>query len=289
MPDPPAPPGRIPAPAADTPDARGEFARLVAIMRVLRSPQGCPWDREQSWDTLKPYVLEEAYEVVDAIDRGDADDLRGEIGDLVFEGVFLAQVASDAGAFDVADALRSVNEKLIRRHPHVFVQADAVAGTTGEGVDTPGAVVEQWQQIKARERAAAGRPHQGVLDGLPASLPALSRAHELGRRAARTGFDWPDAPAVLDKIDEEIRELRAEIDGRGTDAMAEELGDLLFALAQLARKAGLDPEAALRAANAKFTARFTAVEHDVAARGLDMTALTLDELEAIWQRIKRAR
>jgi MazG family protein len=287
MPDPAPPPDRIPAPVAPGPGAEGEFSRLVEIMRLLRSPAGCPWDREQTWSTLARFVLEEAYEVVEAIERGDAADLRSEIGDLVFEGVFLAQVAADAGTFTIADALRSVNEKLVRRHPHVFLQPDHAAGTDGEGVTTPGAVVRQWEEIKGRERAASGRRRESVLDGLPAAMPALTRAHELGRRAASTGFDWLAAAAVLDKIEEETEELRRELAAAAPERIAEELGDLLFALAQFARKSGIDPEGALRDANAKFSARFRELETRVRDSGLEMRSLPIDQLEELWQEVKR--
>jgi MazG family protein len=278
---------RLPAPAAAAPTADAEFRRLVDIMRILRSPDGCPWDRQQTWKTLAPYALEEASEVLDAIERADAAGLCGEIGDLVFEGVFLAQVAADDGCFTIADALRSVSDKLIRRHPHVFVP-DPAAGTEGHGVDTPQAVVEQWEQIKVREREAAGDARASALDGVPLALPALARARALGAGAATVGFDWPDPRAVLDKVREEIAELEAEHQQGRQDAVAEELGDLFFALAQFARKAGIDPEAALRAANRKFAARFQALEREVAATRGDLSALSLDELERVWQRVKNA-
>ncbi len=279
---------RLQPPKAATADAPGEFARLLEIMRVLRSPEGCPWDREQSWKTLAPYVLEEAYEVVDAIERDAVDELRDEIGDLVFEGVFLSQVASDAGAFTMADALCAACEKLIRRHPHVFEPLDDIAGTTGDAITTPDAVKQQWDAIKARERDAAGTPRVSALDGLATSAPALSRARDLGKRAAGVGFDWSKAADVLDKVEEELREVRSALSGDAADALAEECGDLLFALAQFARKAGLDPESCLRAANTKFSARFRALERQVSTAGQRMEDLSLDELEVLWQRVKRA-
>lgn len=279
---------RIAPPVAPTPDAPGEFARLLEIMRILRGDGGCPWDREQSWQTLAPYVLEEAYEVVDAIERQSVADVRDEIGDLVFEGVFLAQVASDTGAFSMVDALRAACEKLIRRHPHVFVPLDDVAGTDGEAITTPDAVKQQWDQIKTRERDAAGKTHASALDGLTTAAPSLSRARDLGKRAAGVGFDWREAIDVLDKVEEELREVRTAVGRDAADALAEECGDLLFALAQFARKAGLDPEACLRAANAKFSARFRALERQVAREGRQVADLSLDALEAIWQQVKRS-
>jgi MazG family protein len=285
MADSPATP-RLSAPSAPTPDATGEFGRLLELMRLLRSGQGCPWDREQTWTTLAPFVLEEAYEVVDAIEQDDPAQVCGEIGDLVFEGVFLAQVAADRGAFTMADALRLVCDKLVRRHPHIFVQPDAAAGTDGHGVTTPGAVVAQWEQIKARERAAAGRPRESALDDIPAALPALQRARELGRRAAKAGFDWPDPAAVWEKVLEEVEEVRVELAEGRQARLAEELGDMFFSLAQFARKAGIDPELALRAANTKFASRFRTLERRVADQGDELHRLHPDDLEKLWQQIK---
>ena len=199
------------------------FGALVELMRILRAPGGCPWDREQTLDTLKPFVLEEAHEVIEAIERRDFDDLRGEIGDLIFEGVFLAQLCADEQRFTVTEALRDVHAKLVRRHPHVFGDA---SGEKPEGVDTPNAVKGKWEQVKADERAAKGQPRRGMFDGIPKTLPALLAAYEIGNRAAATGFDWPAAHEVLDKIEEEIGELRETLDrqtatrarasGRGT-------------------------------------------------------------------------
>jgi MazG family protein len=282
--------GTLPPPAARGPSAGDEFERLVEIMRVLRSPAGCPWDREQTLRTLAPYVQEEAAEVVDAIDRDDPDELREEIGDLLFEGVFLAQVTTEAGRFTVADALRAICDKLIRRHPHVFAQP-APAGASEDAVQSPAQVVHQWDQIKSREKAARGQVGDRVLDGVARSLPALAAALDIGRRVAKVGFDWPTAAEVLDKIEEEIRELRAELPPAASEPdperAADELGDLLFSVAQLARQMGLDPEAALRAANRKFRRRFDALEDDVRADGQRMTDLALGDLEARWQKVKR--
>lgn len=299
MPDPSARPaaGLLPAPAAAGPSAGDEFDRLVAIMRALRSPAGCPWDREQTLRTLAPYVQEEAAEVVDAIERGDAHGLCEEVGDLVFEGVFLAQVSADEGGFEAVDALRHVCEKLIRRHPHVFAQP-APPGTSADSVETPGQVKDQWDRIKAGEKEArTGRaPH--VLDTVPRSLPALAAASDIGRKVAKVGFDWPSAGEVLHKVEEEIAELRAElVPGEGHQAAerssaaahartAEELGDLFFALAQLARKLDIDAEAALRDANRKFRRRFDALEDGVRAEGLDIATLGLEALEARWSKVK---
>lgn len=300
MPDAPERPARgtLPPPIATGPTAGDEFNRLVEIMRTLRSPQGCPWDREQSLRTLAPYVQEEAAEVVDAIERDDVAGVKEEIGDLVFEGVFLAQVTAEAGQFSAVDSLRNVCEKLIRRHPHVFAQP-APDGASAHEVDTPERVIAQWDQIKARERHAAPSGPKRLLDGVPRSLPALAAAHDIGRKVAAVGFDWPTAGEVLDKIEEEIRELRAELDPppsanetardhRERERIAEELGDLLFSIAQLARSLGLDPEAALREANRKFRRRFDAVEDRVRAEGRVLSESGLQTLESHWQAVKSA-
>jgi len=281
-----SPTGRLPAPLAASPAAADEFARLVEILRVLRSDEGCPWDREQSLRSLAPYVIEEAHEAVDAIERGDLDALRGEIGDVIFEGVFLAQLTSEEGRFSVADALHDVCEKLIRRHPHVFAQAGPGDAPSGEGIDTPEAVKEQWDVIKARERVAAGELPRATLDGIPRSLPALLAACEIGKRVAKVGFDWPGPGEVIDKVDEEVQELRRAVTGEGPDRVTEELGDLLFSVAQLARTLGVDAEAVLRVANRKFESRFRAVEARLSAEGRDVAAVPLADLERLWQEIK---
>ena len=255
-----------------------EFQRLVNIMARLRGPGGCPWDREQTIQSLRNFVLEETYEVLDAIDRADHDALRGEIGDFIFEGVFLAQMETDDGRFTVSDSLHHINEKLIRRHPHIF------AATAG--VDTPGKVLEQWEQIKAREQQSAGQ-RKSLLKGVPQSMPALLRAHEISTRAAAVGFDWAHTDDVVTKIEEEVAELRAaRLEGH--DRREEEMGDLLFAMVNLARKLGIDAESALRKANNKFTTRFAALEEVFEQRGQSLQDATLQEMEAVWQSVKRA-
>ena len=258
--------------------AGGEFQTLVDIMARLRGPGGCPWDREQTIESLRGFVLEETYEVLDAIDRSDHDALCGEIGDLLFEGVFLAQVEADAGRFSVADSLRAISEKLIRRHPHIF-------DTTASHVRTPGQVVEQWEQIKAREQKDAGE-RRSLLKGVPKSLPSLLRAHEIGTRVAAVGFDWPRATDVLEKIEEEVAELRRAVQGEARDRAEEEMGDLLFSIANLARKLGIESESALRKANEKFSARFESLEHAFEARGQSIHDATLEEMEAEWGAVK---
>jgi nucleoside triphosphate diphosphatase len=270
-------------------NAAAEFTRLVEIMATLRSPEGCPWDREQTLQSLSQYVLEEAYEVVDAIDRNDLDALREEVGDHIFEGVFLSQVASDMGRFTVADALKAVSDKLVRRHPHVFGEDGRVHDAASrERAPSATAALSRWDTQKAQEKAASGQPAT-TLGGLPRSLPALHRAYKIGRRAAAVGFDWTAATDVIGKIEEEVGELRdtlaAEPDNK--QRAEEEMGDLLFAIANLSRKLGIEPEAALRRANDKFTDRFTRMEHRIAASGRQLTDMSLDDLEAEWQHVKR--
>jgi len=255
---------------------------LLAIMVKLRDPKtGCPWDIEQSFESIAPYTIEEAYEVDDAIRRGDRRDLADELGDLLFQTVFHAQMAKEEGSFDFADIVHAVCDKMIRRHPHVFA---------GGSIADADAQTSAWEAQKAAERAAkAAREGRtpSVLDDVGSGLPALLRAHKLQKRAARVGFDWPDIDPVFDKIDEETRELhdaRAEGD---PDHIAEEYGDLLFAVSNLGRHLGLDPEQALRSANAKFEHRFKAVEVDFTARGVKMEDASLDEMEAVWLAVKQ--
>jgi tetrapyrrole methylase family protein/MazG family protein/ATP diphosphatase len=261
-------------------DAGRAFQKLVDIMARLRGPDGCPWDREQTLESLRPFVLEETYEVLEAIDRGNHEALLGEIGDFLFEGVFLAQIEADEGRFTVADSLRAIAEKLIRRHPHVF-------GGVKE-VDTPGKVLEQWEQIKAREQQDAGA-RKAVLGSLPKTLPALLGAHEIGTRVAAVGFDWARAQDVVGKIEEEVGELRRAVEGEGRERVAEEMGDLLFAVANLARKLGVEPESALRMANAKFCARFAALERHFESHGRSVHDATLEEMEEVWSKVKLGR
>jgi MazG family protein len=275
---------KLTPPPVPTPDetAGDRFERLVQLMRTLRSPDGCAWDREQTLETLRPFVLEEAYEVVDAIDRGDPTALCDELGDLLLEAVFVAQICADEGHFTIADAADAINAKLVRRHPHVF--GDGV--TTGGSTLSPREVKEQWEQIKTRERA--GKPtRETLLDGIPESLPALLRAARIGARTANVGFDWDQAGDVLKKVDEEMTELKEAMAAADADHVEEELGDLLFTVANLARKLRIDPESALRAANNKFTRRFRAVEQRLAATGRSLHDATSDELEREWQAVKR--
>ncbi len=258
------------------------FTRLVEIVAALRAPDGCPWDREQTIDTLKPFVLEETYEVLEAIDRHDHAALREELGDFVFEAVFLAQLESEAGHFTIADSLQSIADKLVRRHPHVFARE---AGETP--LDSAGQVRTRWEEIKAQERG--GTKGKTLLGGIAPALPALLRAYHIGVRAASVGFDWAATSQVMDKIQEEVNELREVVDAPGAmdHARAEdEMGDLLFSIAHLARQLGIEPETALRKANDKFTKRFGKLEQSVADSGRAMKDMTLDELEEEWQHTK---
>jgi|SRR5262245_34179775 len=266
--------------------AAAEFARLVDIMATLRGPGGCPWDREQTVDTLKPFVLEETYEVLEAIDRHDHAALCEELGDFVFEAVFLAQLESEAGHFEIADSLKSVADKLVRRHPHVFAR-----DTGAEPLDTAGQVRTRWEEIKAMEKASSLRATtpRTLLGGIAPALPALLRAYHIGTRAASVGFDWTTPGDVVDKIQEEVDELREVAATSGAidqERAEEEMGDLLFSIANLSRKLGIEPETALRKANEKFTKRFTAMERAIGDSGRTIPEMTLDELEAEWQRAK---
>ncbi len=268
-------------PSATARDAGERFARLVDVVAMLRSPEGCPWDREQTLASLRPFVLEEAYEVLAAIDAGDRAALGAEIGDFVFEGVLLAQLGAEAGAFTIADSLQSIVDKLVRRHPHVFGTAARARSATE--------VLGRWEELKAREREETGDGGKTILGGVPATLPALLRAYEMSSRAAAVKFDWERATDVLAKIEEEVAEIRAVVDEHAGDRerLEEEMGDLLFALANLSRKLGIEPESALRRADDKFARRFTELERRFRARGQSLQDVTLDEMENEWARIKR--
>lgn len=266
------------------------FERLVEVMRTLRSPQGCPWDREQTLASLGHFVLEEAYEVVDAIDRGDHDALREEVGDHIFEGVFLAQVAAEEGRFAVGDALETVTGKLIRRHPHVFQEDGRVHDAESkQRAPSAEAALQRWNTLKAQERAATGESHS-TLGSLPRSLPALLGAFKIGKRAAGVGFDWARPADIVEKIEEEVAELRQALtdEPRNLVHAEEEMGDLLFAIANLSRQLGIEPEAALRRANDKFTRRFAAMEQRFAVRGTRLEEASLEEKEREWEEVKQA-
>jgi MazG family protein len=254
---------------------------LLKIMAKLRSPDGgCPWDIEQNFATIAPYTIEEAYEVADAIESGDMDELRDELGDLLFQVVFHAQMAKEAGLFQFEDVVRAICEKMIRRHPHVFGDEEARSA---------GTVAGRWDEIKAAEKAAKGKPAaKSLLDDVPLALPALSRALKLQNRAAQVGFDWPGTAEVLDKLNEEMLELSHEVAKGGVhDRLEDELGDMLFVYANLARHLKVDPEAALRRANAKFKRRFGRIEEMLAADGRDPSQSNLEEMDAMWNAAKR--
>ena len=257
------------------------FQQLVEIMRTLRSEHGCAWDKQQTVKTLRPFVLQETYELLDALDRDDYAALEHELGDFLFEAVFLAQICEEEGRFSIADSIKSIADKLIRRHPHIF---DA----EGKASLTPKEVKQQWEEIKAKERTDAGQAGKTVLSGVPRSMPSLLRAHEISTRAAQVGFDWVKTDDVIDKVEEEVRELRDAVRTTGPKSREaeEEFGDLLFSLVNVARKLGIEPEGALRVANDKFQRRFDDLERQVKADGHTFRDLTLEQLEEYWQRAK---
>jgi len=253
--------------------------RLNGIMRTLRNPDGgCPWDVEQTFATIAPCTVEEAYEVADAIERGDWDELKSELGDLLFQVVFHARMAEEQGLFGFDDVVEAIADKLTRRHPHVF--GDEAAKTDGA------AQKARWEDIKAGERKA--KAQHGVLDDVPVGLPALTRAVKLTKRAARVGFDWPSTDQVFDKLDEEVAELRAEIAAGDLDKARGEMGDLLFVVANLARKLGVEPEDALRGTNAKFIRRFGFIEAELAKDGRTPEQSDLAEMDGLWNAAKGA-
>ena len=264
-------------------DAATRFAEFVSLIARLRAPGGCPWDREQTHASLKPMTIEEAYEVLMAIDEGTDEDLAGELGDLLLQVVFHAQIAAEQGRFTVADVIESVAAKMVRRHPHVF---------GGDTAATSGEVLRNWEASKQAERQASGKaaPAESMLDSVPRQLPAVMEAFQASTKVARVGFEWPDSAGVLAKLDEEVRELRAEAERPEPDArrVADEVGDLLFTAVNVARVLGVDPESALKAANRKFRRRFGHVEARLREGGRGPADSTLAEMEALWQEAKAA-
>jgi ATP diphosphatase len=267
-----------------------ELPDLLHLMARLRDPQhGCPWDLKQDFRSIVPHTLEEAYEVADAIERGDFEHLPGELGDLLFQVVYYSQLAREEGRFDFAQVIDAITRKLVRRHPHVFPDGDLYGA-----LDTPrldeAAIKERWEDIKAEERAEkAAAPEQlSLLDDVPSTLPALSRAAKLQKRAAQVGFDWPEALPVLDKVREELDEVLEAMSENDGPAIAEELGDLLFAVVNLTRHLNTDPETALRAANAKFERRFRFIEQALRDAGRPIENCGLEELDALWGEAKKA-
>jgi len=258
-------------------DSAGElFTNLMAIMLRLRGENGCPWDRGQTHESIKPYLVEETYEVLEAIDEQDLAKLKEELGDLMLQIVFHAQMAEEAGAFSMRDVLAAINEKLVRRHPHVFGELKA---------ETAQEVLFNWEQIKQTERRQVN-DRASVLDGVPRELPALLRAHRLQEKASRVGFDWTEAREVLRKVEEELTELQAAMDGQAADRVEAELGDLLFALVNLSRFLAVNPEEALRKTIARFIARFRYIEEELSRRGRSLRQATLGEMDALWAEAK---
>ena len=256
------------------------ISRLIEIMAHLRADDGgCPWDREQTFATIAPYTIEEAYEVADAIERGDLNDLREELGDLLFQVIFHARMAQEAGAFDFADVARAISDKMVRRHPHVF---------GGEGARTASEQTLAWEAIKAKERATKSSVAVSLLDHVPTSLPALTRAVKLSRRAAGVGFVWPSVHEVVEKLHEEVAELEVELAGGDLAKARDELGDVLFVIANLARTLEIDPEDALRATNAKFVRRFQFIERRLAQAGSSPAQSDLAEMDGLWNAAKAA-
>ena len=267
-----------------TEDAAAQaFAGFIRLIARLRAPGGCPWDREQTHASLKPMTLEEAYEVLMAIDEGTDEELAGELGDLLLQVVFHAQIAAEEQRFTMADVIARVSEKMVRRHPHVFGDDKA---------DTAGEVLRNWEALKAEERRASGKaaPAESMLDSVPKSLPAVMEAFQASTKAARVGFDWPDASGAIAKLDEELGELRAEAAAADRDPrrVSDEVGDLLLAAVNVARLLGVDPESALKAANRKFRRRFAHVEARLREGGRGPAEASLDEMEALWQEAKAA-
>lgn len=264
----------------DTPTNLKSIDALLAIMAKLRAPEGgCPWDVEQTFATIVPYTIEEAYEVADAIERNDMGALKDELGDLLFQVVFHAQMASEAKAFTFADVVEAISQKMLRRHPHVFGEAD---------VKTAEAQTIAWEEHKKRERAARADHGGSILDDVPLPSPALTRALKLQKRMASVGFDWRERAPILDKLKEEIAELTAEIDaGAPKTKLADELGDILFVCANLARHLGVDPEEALRGTNAKVVRRFKHIEETIKASGRKLGEVSLEDMDAAWDDAKR--
>jgi len=269
-------PELTPSPAAR--EAAAAFARFVELIARLRAPGGCPWDREQTHDSVKPMTIEEAYEVAHAIDERDDQELAGELGDLLLQVVFHANIAEERGAFRLRELIERVSEKMIRRHPHVF---------GGDDASTSGEVLRNWEAIKAEERAAKGKNDASMLESVHQGLPAVMEAFQLTTKVSRVGFDWKDTTGALAKLDEEAEELRGAVRG-GADPreIAEEVGDLLFVAVNVARLAGVDPESALKAANRKFRRRFGHVEERLAAKGRKPKDATLDEMDRLWDEAK---
>ncbi len=262
-----------------------KFEKLVEIMATLRGPNGCPWDKQQDFHSLKPMLVEEVYEVLEAIENNDFDGLSEELGDLLLHVVFHAHLGKEAGAFDIDTVIQKISDKLVRRHPHVFGD---------ESASTPEEVIKNWETIKAQEKAEKLKnrtPEQrSLLEGIPAKLPAIHEAHQISSRAARVGFDWPDIEGVFDKLQEEVRELKEVISEGGDEGRRErledEIGDMLFVIVNIARYLKIDSESALKRANRKFKTRFQYMESELAKQGKSLEQVALNEMEALWQKAK---
>ena len=252
------------------------FSQLVNLMAKLRGPDGCPWDREQTPESLKPFLIEECYEVLDALDEGAPDKVRDELGDLLFQIIFHARLAEEKGAFTITDVISAIVEKMTRRHPHVFGE---------EKVSTSGEVLANWEEIKKKEKAHQERT--SILDGVPQGLPALLRAHGIQKRAARVGFDWNELDEALPKLDEEIAEFKESLKTKDATAIEDELGDIFFMLVNISRFLEINPEDALRKTISKFIHRFRYIEEHAAIAGRSLKEMTLDEMEKLWQEAKK--
>lgn len=258
-------------------DPETAFKKLTDIVDTLMSENGCPWDKVQTHDTLKPYLVEEVYETLEALDHGNPDDIKDELGDLLYQIMFHAKIAAQKNEFDIGDVIDSISEKMVRRHPHVFNDGK---------LDTPDEVVDQWEEIKKTEKTHSKR--ESILDGVPKQLPGLQRAQKLQKKAAKHGFDWDKITAVFDKLDEEVAEFKEAVLSQKTeDDITAELGDILFVLVNIARHKNIDAEEALRATNNKFIKRFHHIEQEVAKTGKDLKNTPLNELERHWQDAKK--
>jgi tetrapyrrole methylase family protein / MazG family protein len=254
----------------------GNFSQLVELMAQLRGPDGCPWDREQTPASLKPFLIEECYEVIEALDEGAPDKVKEELGDLLFQIIFHARIAEEQGAFTITDVINTIVEKMVRRHPHVFGE---------EKVSTAGEVLANWEEIKKKEKTH--RERTSVLDGVPQGMPALLRAHGIQKRASRVGFDWNKLDEALPKLDEEIAEFKESLKSKDAAAIEEELGDIFFMLVNISRFLEINPEDALRKTISKFIHRFRYIEEDAAQQGRSLKEMTLDEMEKLWQEAKK--
>jgi len=262
-----------------------KFEKLVEIMATLRGPDGCPWDKQQDFNSLKPMLVEEVYEVLEAVENNDSEGLSEELGDLLLHVVFHAQLGKETGLFDIDTVIGKISDKLVRRHPHVF---------GSETASTPEEVIKNWEAIKAQEKAEKLKnrtPEQrSLLEGIPSKLPAIHEAHQISSRAARVGFDWPDVNGIFDKLQEEVRELKEVISSSGSeekrDRLEDEIGDMLFVIVNIARYLKIDSESALKRANRKFKSRFQYMEKELAGQGKTLDQTSLDEMEALWQKAK---